>query len=292
MAFRLIDSGDSRITHVRGDIGKHFCTAQRCTLMAVSLLLAWSLAACVPPATPRQEELVVFAAASLTDAFTEIGEAFGARNHIEVTFNFAGSQTLAGQLTSGAPADVFASASDRQMQFAIDGERVDPSAVFTFAANRLVIVTPRENPGAVVTPVDLAFPGLKIVLADAAVPAGNYSLQFLAKASSDPAYTTTYSIAVLSNVVSYEENVRAVLAKIVLGEADAAIVYSSDVAGEQRDSVQIVEIPTDLNVVAAYQVAPVIDSDRPTMARIFVDFLLSPTGQSILNKHGFQRVKP
>lgn len=255
-------------------------------------VIALLLAACAPSANSEQRELVVFAAASLTEAFAEIGEAFGAQNDIAVVFNFAGSQTLAGQLASGAPADVFASANDRQMQAAIDAGRIQPSAARAFAANRLVIVTPRENPGAVTVPNDLASPGIRIVLADGAVPAGQYSLQFLANAAADPAYTAIYSPTVLANVVSYEENVRAVLAKVVLGEADAGIVYSSDVTGRQRDQVQIVDIPDALNIVATYPIAPIAESDESASARAFVEFVLSPTGQTILERYGFQRVEP
>jgi len=250
------------------------------------------LTACAPRENSERPELVVFAAASLTEAFSEIGEAFGAQNATVVTFNFAGSQTLAGQLVSGAPADVFASANDRQMQAVINAGQIGPSAARPFATNRLVIVTPRENPGAVNAPSDLSTPGLRIVLADAAVPVGQYSLQFLANASVDPAYTASFSPTVLSNVVSYEENVRAVLTKVVLGEADAGIVYSSDVTGQQRDQVRVIDIPDAINVVAIYPIAPVVDSTQSALAQAFVDFVLSPTGQSILERYGFQRVEP
>lgn len=276
--------------------GRHnLCTPHwlpRVSRWGAILVLVVLLTACAPRASSDRHELVVFAAASLTEAFAEIGEAFGAQNDIVVTFNFAGSQTLAGQLASGAPADVFASANDRQMLAAMDAGRIDPSAARTFAANRLVIVTPRENPGAVNVPNDLASPGLRIVFADAAVPVGQYSLQFLAQATADPAYTPAYSPTVLANVVSYEENVRAVLTKVVLGEADAGIVYASDVLGSQRDQVQIIDIPDTTNVVATYPIAPVADSTQSATASAFVDFVLSPRGQSILERYGFQRVEP
>lgn len=270
-------------------IGGQVRRLARVAWLVPALLL---LSACVIPTQPRQPELVVFAAASLTDAFTEIGADFTAEHGVAVTFNFAGSQTLAGQLVSGAPADVFASANDRQMQAAVDAERIDPAAVRTFATNRLVIVTPRDNPAAIAVPVDLAAPGLKLVLADGAVPVGQYSLQFLANASADPAYTAAYSPTVLANVVSYEENVRAVLAKVSLGEADAGIVYSSDVTGVQSEQVQLIDIPTALNVVATYPIAPVADGKQAVLAQAFIDRVLSPAGQAILERYGFQRVQP
>lgn len=256
------------------------------------MLVLIVLAACTTPVQPKRPELVVFAAASLTDAFTELGAAFTAENGAAVTFNFAGSQTLAGQLASGAPADVFASANDRQMQVAVDAARIEPATVRPFAANRLVIIAPRDNPAGIVVPADLAAPGLKLVLADAAVPVGQYSLQFLANASADPAYTAAYSATVAANVVSYEENVRAVLAKVSLGEADAGIVYASDITAAQREQVRLIEIPAALNVVAKYPIAPISDSEQSVLAQAFVDLVLSQAGEAILERYGFQRVQP
>lgn len=260
--------------------------------LAWLVLVLFALAACTPPAQTQRPELVVFAAASLTDAFTELGATFTEENGVSVTFIFAGSQALAGQLTSGAPADVFASANDRQMQAAVEAARVDPASVRDFAANGLVIVTPRDNPAAIDAPADLAAPGLKVVLADAAVPAGQYSLQFLDNAAGDPAFPAGYRAAVLANIASYEENVRAVLAKVSLGEADTGIVYSSDVTGRQREQVQLIAIPAAVNVVATYPIAPIADSAQPELARAFADFVVSPAGQAILEKYGFGHVQP
>lgn len=266
----------------------------------LALFVGVGLVACTAlPGPPGQSgggsakpEVVVFAAASLTEAFEEIGAEFGAANNATVTFNFAGSQQLAQQLASGAPADVFASANDRQMQAAVDAGRVLTDAVQIFARNRLVIVAPADNPAAIAAPADLARSGFKLILADAAVPVGQYSLDMLAKASADPAYTETFSPTVLANVVSYEDNVRAVLAKVLLGEADAGIVYSSDVTGDQRSQVQIVEIPDALNVTASYPIAPVVDSKQSALAQGFVDFVTGPQGQAILAQFGFLRGKP
>jgi molybdate transport system substrate-binding protein len=240
--------------------------------------------------TSAKPEVVVFAAASLTEAFEEIGAEFGAAHDATAIFNFAGSQQLAQQLTSGAPADVFAAANVRQMQVAVDAGRVLTDPVRTFARNRLVIVTPADNPAAIAALADLARPGVKLILADAAVPVGQYALNVLAQASADPPYTATFSPTVLANVVSYEDNVRAVLAKVMLGEADAGIVYSSDVTGDQRSQVQIVEIADALNVTASYPIAPVTDSAQPDLAQAFVDFVLGPEGQAILERYGFSHV--
>jgi molybdate transport system substrate-binding protein len=263
------------------------------------LVLACGLGPAACTALPAQTgqagatkpEIVVFAAASLTDAFEEIGTAFGAVHDATVVFNFAGSQQLAQQLGSGAPADVFASANNRQMQVAVDAGRVLTDAVRTFAGNRLVIVTPGDNPAAIATLTDLATPGLKLILADPAVPVGQYARELLAQASAAPAYSAAFSSTVLANVVSYEENVRAVLAKVTLGEADAGIVYASDVTGDQRSRVRVVAIPDAINVIASYPIAPVTDSARPDLAQAFVDFVLGPDGQAILASYGFSHVE-
>jgi molybdate transport system substrate-binding protein len=239
-----------------------------------------------------RREVVVFAAASLEEAFVQIGAEFAsARPGVTVTFNFAGSQQLAQQLASGAPADVFASANAAQMQIAMEARRVDPGTVQPFASNRLAVVLPADNPGDVASLADLARPGLKLVLADAAVPAGAYSLDFLAKASAQPSFTATYSATVLANVVSYEENVRAVLSKVALGEADAGIVYASDLSGREQEQLQRIAIPDELNQVATYPVAPVVDAPQAELAADFVRFVLSDQGQRVLEDQGFVRAR-
>jgi molybdate transport system substrate-binding protein len=264
------------------------------------MLTVLAVTACQPvaPAAPRAvagggQELVVFAAASLTEAFGELGTAFSAAHPgATVTFNFAGSQQLAQQLASGAPADVFASANKKQMQVAVDAGRIVSGTEQPFVHNRLVVIMPSDNPAGITALTDLAKPGLKLVLADAAVPVGQYSLDFLAKASAQPDYTSTFSETVLANVVSYEENVRVVLTKVQLGEADAGIVYTSDITGDARDQIALVDIPDDLNVIATYPIAPVGDSAQPELAAQFVDLVLSPEGQQVLAAYGFIPISP
>lgn len=256
-------------------------------LLAVAACQAKAPAAAQPGASARQE-LVVFAAASLTEAFEELGATFRAAHPgAIVTFNFAGSQQLAQQLASGAPADLFASANQQQMQVAVDGERIAADAPQPFVHNRLVVILPADNPAAITTLADLAKPGVKLVLADAAVPVGQYSLDFLARASTQPAFTATYGATVRANVASYEENVRAVLTKVQLGEADAGIVYTSDIIGAARDEVLRLEIPDELNVFATYPIAVVSDSMRPELAAQFAELVLSPEGQQVLAEYGF-----
>lgn len=264
---------------------------------SLALLLALLLAACAgapqptpepaPPSAAPVRSLTIFAAASLTEAFEEIGAAFQRANPgVEITYSFAGSQQLAAQLAAGAPADIFASANRAQMDAAIAATRVVSGTQQTFARNRLVVVTPSDNPAGIQTLQDLARPGVTIVLADRAVPVGQYSLDMLARASALPEYTATYSATVLANVVSYEESVRAVLAKVALGEADAGIVYATDAALD-ADKLQQLAIPDPLNTVASYPIAPIANSASPELSQAFIAFILSPEGQQILAKYGF-----
>lgn len=233
-------------------------------------------------------ELTVFAAASLTDAFKEISTQFAAANTgATVTFNFAGSDQLATQIGQGAPADVFASANKKQMDVVIKAGDIISGTERTFVRNRLVVVYPQENPAKLQALGDLANPGVKLVLANKSVPVGGYALDFLAKASKLPEYTDTFSPTVLANVVSYEENVKAVLSKITLGEADAGIVYTTDAATVKDGSVSTLEIPDNLNTIASYPIAATKNPANAELAKKFVDYVLSAEGQQILVKYGF-----
>jgi molybdate transport system substrate-binding protein len=242
-----------------------------------------------PMAAPATAgELTVFAAASLTAAFKEIGEQFGAANRgATVTFNFAGSDQLATQINQGAPADVFASANKKQIDVVIQAGEIISGTERTFVRNRLVVVYPQDNPGKLAALKDLANPGLKLVLAAKSVPVGGYALDFLAKASKLPEYTAEFSPTVLKNVVSYEENVKAVVSKITLGEADAGIVYTTDAATVTDGSIAMLKIPDNLNTIAAYPIATTKNAKNADLAEKFVDFVLSAAGQAILAQYGF-----
>jgi len=183
----------------------------------------------VRPGAPPPSTLTVYAAASLTDAFRDLGRTLEAAHPgLTVRFNFAGSQQLALQIEQGAPADVFASADQRWMSYAAEkGLVAGESAIF--ARNRLVAIVPRTNPARIGGLPDLARRGTKVVVAAEAVPAGKYSREALEKLSTAPGFPPEYARRVLANVVSQEENVKAVVAKVQLGEADAGLVYRSDV---------------------------------------------------------------
>jgi molybdenum ABC transporter molybdate-binding protein len=242
----------------------------------------------VPPtATPEPRTLTVLAAASLTESFTELGKTFEAQNPgVTVAFNFAGSQQLAQQLDQGAPADVFASASKKYMDAAVSSKRVVKYDAKTFVTNRLVVIFPKDNPAGLKELKDLAKPGLKLDLADKSVPVGQYSLDFLDKASKDEKFGATFKDDVLKNVVSYETDVKAVVSKIALGEADAGIVYITDF-NAAADKLGMLDIPDALNSIAAYPIAAITDSKNTDLASAFVSLVLSPDGQKVMAKYGF-----
>ncbi len=237
-----------------------------------------------PPTPDNQAKLTVFAAASLTNAFTEIADAFETTNpSVQVILHFAGSQQLAQQIKLGAPADVFASANRLQMQTAIESGRIKGGTPHAFAHNKLSAIIPPSNPANLHTIEDLAKPGLLIVLADIGVPIGHYTHSFLDRAAL--LIEDSYKENVLANVASYEQNVQAVLTKVSLGEADAGIVYTSDLTG--NPSVLPVNIPDPLNLNTVYPIATLSDSSYPEIAQAFTVYVRSHEGQRILAKHGF-----
>lgn len=233
-------------------------------------------------------QLIVFAAASLVEAFGAIARDFEAEHPgVSVILNLAGSQQLAQQIAQGAPADVFASA-DREQIEAIEGAgRVDARTSQEFARNKLVVIYSKESTANIQNLQDLAAPGLRLVIADQAVPAGAYTMQFLDLAARDANLGEAFRRGFLENVVSYEENVRAVLTKVIIGEADAGIVYSTDFESVKNEHILAFEIPEELNVTASYVLAPINDSLQPGLAKSFIEFILSPRGQAVLGENGF-----
>jgi molybdate transport system substrate-binding protein len=218
-------------------------------------------------------ELVVFAAASLTDALEEVAEVFASETGVRVLLNLAGSQTLATQLVEGAPADVFIAADATQMDVVAAAGLLAGSPV-PAATNALAIAVEPGNPLGVTGLADLARSDLLVVLAAEQVPAGRYAREVLGR------------VGVVVQPASLEQNVRAALAKVAQGEADAAIVYASDVVAA-RGRVDGVAIPVEQNVVASYPVAVLAGTDAPDAAAAFVALLLSDAGQDVLRAYGF-----
>ena len=235
--------------------------------------------------TSLSGEVLVFAAASLTEPFAEMGKRLEQQHPgIKVVFNFGGSQALRMQLEQGAHADVFASADIAQMELATKHGVVQGDTP-CFVKNRLVVIVPKDNPGNVREFRDLARPGLKLDLANANVPAGRYSRQAFDTASTD--YGETFAREVLRNLVSEEENVKQAVTKVQLGEVDASIVYVSDVTPKISKDVQTVPIPDAYNQIAWYPIAVTKDVRNPSAAEVFFLFIFSPEGQGILQTHEF-----
>jgi molybdate transport system substrate-binding protein len=234
-----------------------------------------------PPST-----LTVYAAASLTEAFRELGQTFEQQHPgLSVRFSFAGSQQLALQLDQGAPADVFASADQRWMSYL--GEKgLLQGEPAVFAHNRLVVIVPRTNPARIKRLEDLVRPRTKIVMAAEAVPAGKYSREVLEKLTQVPGFPEQYARRVLANVVSQEENVKGVVAKVQLGEADAGLVYRSDVSPSVARYVILFQIPDPYNSIATYPIAVLKSARDAEVAREFVTLAASAAGQAVLQRHG------
>lgn len=240
---------------------------------ALSLAL---LAAC-GAAPAGRAELTVAAAMSLKEAFLELERSFE-HDHpdVDVVYNFAGSQVLAAQIVEGAPVDVFASADHAQIEGAATSGRLSPARIF--ARNRLVIVTPAGS-RTVAAPADLGKPGVRLVLAAEGVPAGAYARAALAKLG--------LREAALANVVSNEENVRGAIGKVAAGEADAGVVYATDVTDAVADKLDVLAFAGAEDIVPTYEVAALSDSKHPALAAAFVDALVGPPGAAALQRRGF-----
>lgn len=236
-----------------------------------------------PAPAPREEQLVVFAAASLREAFTALARDFE-RDHpgAQVTLNFAGSQELRTQLEQGARADVFASADERHMQSLLQAQLVEAPVVFAY--NEPVLVVSAEARALVPDFASLANAS-RIVLGAPEVPIGRYAVQILARASES--LGANFNARVSGQVVSYELNVRQVLAKVALGEAQAGIVYRSDV-GSSSEKLTVVTIPSAFNVVATYPIAPVKGRAHPLLSRAWIELVRSERGQRALTSAGFR----
>ena len=227
------------------------------------------------------DEVVVFAASSLREAFTELAPIFKAEHPgVAVRLSFAGSQDVRTQIEQGAPADVFASADVAHAEALSLAQKINSFSIF--AHNEPVIVAARASAGTIASLADLPR-AERLVIGASDVPIGRYTLRILDRASgADP----TFRARVEARVVSRELNVRQVLAKVGLGEADAAIVYRSD-AQAAGDRVVVVPIPAALNVRAEYAIAVVADAPRPDLARAWVELVRSPRGRAVLRDAGF-----
>jgi molybdate transport system substrate-binding protein len=266
------------------------CTSPTPTPTAIPTEVPLPAAVLNEPCKPQT--VYVFAAASLTEAFKEMAPLFQAEEPCaELAFNFAGSQKLSQQLQDGAPADVFASASGRNMDEVKAGDLVAEEGSQVFARNGLAVVVCPNSRFNVEKVKDLAQPGVKLVVAAREVPVGDYTDQFLEKAAADATLGQSFVDAVKTNEVSFEADVKSVLAKVDVCEADAGVVYESDAFTDKTEGISYFLIPEALNILALYPIAVVKTSANPELAQKFVDFVLSDQGQKILEDNGFLKAR-
>lgn len=250
-------------------------------VLRLALALPWLTAACGEP-DPSSRSLSVFAASSLTEAFAELEQQMESNEPgVDVVVSTGGSQALRVQIEQGAPADVLASANAEHIDALVKTGLVKAS--LAFAEGQLVLVVPRANPAGLRSLEDLPT-ATRIVLGSPEVPVGQYARTLLELA--ETRYGAGFRGRVEAHVVSLEPNVRQVLAKIELGEADAAIVYRSDVVAS-RD-VLVIEIPPALAVPARYYAGVTTGAAEPQLAQRFVEHLRSPAGRAVLERHGLR----
>ena len=272
--------------------------AGHCLAVIVAVILVAALAGCAadpPPGTIATDkandrqlrgELTVFAAASLTQAFAEIAAAFE-QSHpgTAVTVNFDGSQRLRTQLEHGAQADLFAPADREQLDALIQAGLIAGQPA-DFASTRMVFLVHKDFIPANL--LALSKPGVKIVLALPAAPAGRYSRTVITRMRNNPKFGPAYADGLLANVVSTEANVRSVAQKVALGEADAGITYRTDaLPAYTAQRVNVLPLPESVNATARYPIAILRESAQPQLAQAFINFVLSPEGQEILERNGF-----
>lgn len=243
-------------------------------------LCLWVALVALVACKTNERALTVFAAASLRDVFTELGKEFERTHDAKVTFNFAGSQELRTQIEHGAPADVFAAADEVHMGALVDLKRVVSPRVF--AMNGLIVVVADEARDRIRTVSDLPLAD-RIVIGGDTVPVGRYTLQMLDKANQ--LLGTEFRTRVEAKVASRELNVRQVLAKVKLGEADAGVVYRTDAA--TVNGLATVTIPTELDVVARYPIALVVDAPHAELATQWIEHVTGDAGTRALTHAGF-----
>lgn len=258
-------------------------------ISALPLVVA-AAAACTGPASnpsPSRAaaELEVYAAASLRAPLESVKATYETSHPgIRLTLALDSSAALRTQIEQGAPADVFLSADLTNPQKLADAG-LATSPMTKFAGNDLTIVVPKANPGSIETPTDLARPGVRIVAAGEQVPITAYATQLIGQLSALPGYPADFASAYEANVVSREDNVRTIVAKLELGEADTGVVYVTDALGSEQ--LATVALPPEAAVSATYGGVVVAASADPAEAAMFLSWLAGPEGQAILADFGF-----
>ena len=262
--------------------------ARRTALAGAFLALATIVASCsgaADPPAPSSAHIIVFAAASLTRVLQAADAAFESSHPgVTLTVSAGASSALRVQIEQGAPADVFLSADTINAQ-ALVTDRLTSGPAIPFAGNELTMIVPVANPAHLSSPADLARPGIRIVAAGPQVPITKYAVQVVGKLAEQPGYGPDFAARYAANVVSHEDDVSAVVAKVALGEGDAAIVYETDARSSPH--VRAIAIPAAANVPATYAGVVVASSTHVGDARAYLDWLAGPGGRAILAQFGF-----
>lgn len=236
------------------------------------------------PTSGGPSSLTVLAAASLKGTLSEAAKGYKAKTGVDVTVSTDSSAALATQIREGAPADVFLSADTKNPQALADAG-LTTGAPTAFAGNTLTIIVPDDDPAGISTPFDIANEGVKYIAAGDDVPITKYATQLIDNLAKQPGAPADFTARVAANTVSREDNVKAVVAKIELGEGDAGIVYVTDAAAS--DKVRTIPVDDAVNVPATYAGVVVKSSHDPVAAQAFLDWMLGPDGQAILKSYGF-----
>ncbi len=237
------------------------------------------------PSAGAGGELTIYAAASLKGALDKAKAAYETANQgVTLTISTDSSSALETQIEQGAPADVFLSADTKNPQALVDEGLADGDPV-NFAGNKLTIVVPTSNPAGITSPADLAKAGVKVIAAGDSVPITRYATQLVANLAKEAGYPADFVATYTANIASKEDNVKALIAKIELGEGDAGIVYVTDAKASTK--VKTVDVPETANVHATYAGVVVKGSRNAAAAKAFLDWFAGPDGQAILGSFGF-----
>lgn len=259
--------------------------------ISILMVLAFLMCACSSVSskelkkTSSKEKITVLAAASLTEAFTKMGKDIEKEKNIKVSFNFAGSQQLVTLIEQGAPADVFASADTKNMDKVITDKKVESSTIFT--KNQLVIGKFKDDKMNISSLKDLGKDGVKIVVGDKSVPCGAYFYKAIDEAVKDKAIDKDTYNKILKNIKSSELNVKDIVSKVAMGNADVGIVYKTDINKSNQDKIQIITDEEFSKQKVEYPIAIVSASNHKKAAKTFIEYLTSNKGKNLMNKYGF-----
>lgn len=259
--------------------------------LAVALAGALALAGCAPatPSSTASPVITAFVAASLRDAMAAVGPAYAEATGVQIETSADASTALRVLIEQGARTDVLLSADTKNPDTLLAGGLVIGSVV-PFAQNSLAIIVPTSNPAGIRSALDIGRPGVKIVAAGEGVPITGYADRLVEQLGADTSHRGAFVAGYAANVVTREDNVKAVVAKIELGEGDAAIVYATDALA--ATGVLVIPIPDGLNVLATYAGVVPTTALHPDAGGAFLDWLAGPSGQAILARFGFIPLEP